>query len=214
MPTTCWGVQRHHRAVPAPVPRSAQLWGAPVSAHKRPGRSLSTAGETASGVSVELVIDRSCPGDLCCSLLPCLWVVFQACRFQYHRYWDATEWLRLWHSLLQTAGRDLLRLMPPVQVRVAFTAKAQTPPKRRKVIKWPLIGFTPALNFRETGVCLQLSWAHVCSLCDFWLRTVTANLLTAGLAARVGTSSLALKVCSQTPSSAEFQVSCVITELE
>lgn len=77
-----------------------------------------------------------------------------------------------------------------------------------------LKGFTPALNFKETGVCLQLLWAHVCSLCDFWLCTVTANSLTAGLAAWVGTSSLALKICSQTSSLFEIQLSCVITELE
>lgn len=40
------------------------------------------------------------------------------------------------------------------------------------------------------------------------------NLFAAGLAAWVGTSSLALKAASQTTSLAEFQVSCLITELE
>lgn len=76
-----------------------------------------------------------------------------------------------------------------------------------------LKGFTWALNFKETGVCLQWTWAQ-CAACDFWLCTMTANSLTAGLAAQVGTSSLALKVCSQNTSLAEFQVSCVIAELE
>lgn len=73
-----------------------------------------------------------------------------------------------------------------------------------------LKSFTPALNFK-IGVCLQLMWAQVCSLCDC---TMAANLNAAGLAAWLGTSSLALKVHSQTTSLAEFQVSCVITELE
>lgn len=74
--------------------------------HTGPGRSLSTTGESATAASLEPVTD---PAQVT--------FVFHYCPgwgFQYHRYWlcDATGRLSLWHSLLQTAGRDLWRLVP------------------------------------------------------------------------------------------------------
>lgn len=206
MPTTCWGVQRHHRAL-LPLllaqPRSEEL----CCQHTRPWRSLSTAGNL--HLEPEGSCAGSCPGDGCCSCPGCGLFLKPA---------DSSTTGTVWcHRMTQAVAfpslgwQGPLEVSAPAQVEVAFMVKAQTPPQRRKVMKWPLIGFTPALNFKDTGVCLQLTWAQECSLCDC---TMTADLLTAGLAAWLGTSSLALKVCSQATSLAEFQVSCVITELE
>lgn len=206
MPTTCWGVQQHHRALPASAPRSARAWGALLSAHEtweKPEHSR----ESASGAALEPEgsCDRSCPGDGCCSCPGCGLVFKPAGSSTTGTVWcHRTTQAVAFPSLNGWQGP--LEVSAPAQVEVAFMVKAQTPPKRRQVMKWPLIGFTPALNFRDTGVGPGVQLV--------WLCTMTANLLTAGPAAWVGTSSLALKVCSQATPLAEVQISCVITELE
>lgn len=84
--------------------------------HRTPGRGLSTTGESAAAASLDPVMD---PAQVMfvVPLLPWLWGIFQACRFQCTQVLcDVTE-LRLWHSLLQMTGKDLWRLMPQLKWR-------------------------------------------------------------------------------------------------
>lgn len=168
MPTTCWGVQRHHRALPASAPRSAQVWGAPLSAHEswekpEPSRGISVW--CGFGAWRKPVID---PAQVMFAVHYC-----RGCGL-FFKPADSSTTGTVWcHRMTEAVAlpslngwQGPLEVDAPAQGEVAFTVKAQTPPRRRKVIKWPLTGFTPALNFKDTGVCLQLMWAQVCSLCD------------------------------------------------
>lgn len=209
MPTTCWGVQRHHRAL-LPLllaqPRSEGL----CCQHTRPWRSLSTAG---SRRLVQLWSLKEAVLDLprwWLLVLPWLWVVFQACRFQYHRYCvmpqnDSGCGIPFFRLAGTSGGRC------PSSSGGGFYGKSSNSSSKKEGHEMTLDRFYPSFEFQRHWRVLQLMWAQECSLCDC---TLTANLLTAGLAAWLGTSSLALKVCSQATSLAEFQVSCVITELE
>lgn len=108
--------------------------------HTRPGRGLSTTGESVAGASLEPVMDPArwcllfhyCPGcgvffkPADCSTTGTVWChrTSQAVAFPSSNDW---QWP--------------LEVDAPAKVEVAFMVKAQAPPKRRKVIKLHLIGF-------------------------------------------------------------------------
>lgn len=185
MPTTCWGVQRHQRALPASAPRSVQVWGALVSAHETWEKPEPKGGIGVccfSGACRKPVID---PAQVMFAvpLLPWLGVVFKPADSST----TGTVWchrtLGLWHSLLQTAGRDLWRLMPQLKWRWLLQWRLKLLLKegnKMTLDRFYLKGFTPALNFRETGDCLQLMWVQVCSLGDLaapWQQTCLQQVL-------------------------------------
>lgn len=108
--------------------------------HTRPGRGLSTTGESVPGASLEPVMD------------PARWCLL----FRYCPGWGGffkpadsrttgTVWChRTTQAVAFPSSNDwqwLLEVDAPAKVEVAFMVKAQAPPKRRKVIKLHLIGF-------------------------------------------------------------------------
>lgn len=143
MPTTCWGVQRHQGALAASAPRSAQVWGALLSAHEtwdRPEHNGGIGAWCIFGACGKPVMD------------PARWCLL----FRYCPGWGGffkpadsrttgTVWChRTTQAVAFPSSNDwqwLLEVDAPAKVEVAFMVKAQAPPKRRKVIKLHLIGF-------------------------------------------------------------------------
>lgn len=192
----------------ASAPRSAQVLGALLSAHE----TLEKPEHSRESASVQLWSLKEAVLDLprwWLLFLPWLWVVFQACRLQYHRYCvmpqnDSGCGIPFFRLAGTSGGRC------PSSSGGGFYGKSSNSSSKKEGNEMTLDRFYPSFEFQRHWRVLQLMWAQERSLCDC---TMTANLLT-GLAAWLGTSSLALKVCSQATTLAEFQVSCVITELE
>lgn len=121
-------------------PRSEGFW----CQHRRPGRGLSTTGESAAAVSLEPV------GSLWW-ILPRWCLLFHYCPGcgVFFKPADSSTTGIVWcHRATQAVAfpssndwQGPLEVDAPAKVEVAFMVKAQAPRKRRKVIKWHLIGF-------------------------------------------------------------------------